>query len=98
MTVVDLLQLPPVRGKLIFSRFSNEDSMKHSLGLRLRHLFKYAKLTEVVSQNNKLFIDMPNEVPVGNIDDDVEKLLKGIFFHESEENYPKRYLTHICRE
>ena len=33
MTVADFLQLPPVRGKPIFSRFSNQDSMKHLLGL-----------------------------------------------------------------
>ena len=34
VTVADLLQLPPVRGKLIFSH-----SMKHLLGLQLWHLF-----------------------------------------------------------
>ena len=33
MTVADLLQLPPVRGKPIFSQFSDKDSMKHLLGL-----------------------------------------------------------------
>ena len=33
LTVVHLLQLPPVRGKLIFSQFSDKDSMKHLLGL-----------------------------------------------------------------
>ena len=32
---------------------------------------------------------MLNEVRVGNIDDDVEKLLKATFIHESDENYPK---------
>ena len=30
MIVADLFQLPPVRGKLIFSRFCDKDSMKHS--------------------------------------------------------------------
>ena len=39
VTVADLLQLPPVRGKLIFSQFSDKDSMKHLLGLQLWHLF-----------------------------------------------------------
>ena len=33
MSVANLLELPPVRGKLIFSRFSDKDSMKHLLGL-----------------------------------------------------------------
>ena len=88
MTVADLLQLPPVRGKLIFSQFSDKDSMKHLLGLQLWHLFQYAELTEVVRQNDQLFIDLLNKVRVGNIDDEVEKLLKARFIHESDENYP----------
>ena len=89
ITVADLLQLPPVRRKLIFSRFCGKDSMKHLLGLQLWHLFKYAELTEVVRQNDRLFIDLLNKVPAGKIDDDVEKLLKARFIHESDENYPK---------
>ena len=32
---------------------------------------------------------MLNKVQIGNIDDDVEKLLKARFIHESDENYPK---------
>ena len=35
VTVADLLQLPPVRGKIIFFQFSDKDSMKHLLGLQL---------------------------------------------------------------
>ena len=35
MTVVNLLQLPPVRIKLMFSRFCGEDSVKYLLGLQL---------------------------------------------------------------
>ena len=90
VTVADLLQLPPVSGKLIFSQFSDKDSMKHLLSyiIRLWHLFKYAELTEVVQQN-KLFINLFNNVRVGNLGDDVEKLLKARFIHESDENYPK---------
>ena len=36
VTVADLLQLPPVRGKLIFSRFSDKDSMRHLFGLAIK--------------------------------------------------------------
>ena len=78
MTVADLLQLPPVRGKRIFSQFSEKDSMKHLLGLQLQHLFKYAELTEAIRQNDKLIIELINKVRVGN-DDDVEYLLKARF-------------------
>ena len=62
--------------------------MKHLLGLQLWHLFKYAELTEVSRQNYKLFINLLNKVWVGNIDDDVESLLKARFICESDENYP----------
>ena len=57
MTVAHLLQLPPVRRKLIFSRLSNKDSIKHLLGLQLWYLFEYAELTGVVRQIDKLFVD-----------------------------------------
>ena len=51
--------------------------MKHLLGLQLWHFFKYAELTEVVSQNHKLFFDFLNKARVGNIDDDVTKFTEG---------------------
>ena len=35
MTIAELLRLPPVRGKLIFSQFYDKDSIKHLLGLQL---------------------------------------------------------------
>ena len=47
MMVADFLHLHPVRWKLIFSKFSNKDSMKHSLGMQLWHLIKYTELTEL---------------------------------------------------
>ena len=40
-------------------------------------------------QNDRLFIELLNKVRVGNIDDDVKKLLKARFIDESDENYPK---------
>ena len=39
MTVADLLELLPVKGKLVISQFSVKDSMKHLLCLQLWHLF-----------------------------------------------------------
>ena len=98
MTVGDFLQLPPVLGKFIFSLFSDKDSMKHLLGLQLWHLFKYAELTEVVRQNDKPFIDMLNKVRVGNVDDDVEQLLRAKFVCESDENYYPKDALHMYAE
>ena len=54
----DLLELPPVRRKLIFSGFYDKDSMKHLLGIQFWHLFEYGELTKVVRQNDKLIIDL----------------------------------------
>ena len=71
--------------------------MKHFSGLLLWHLLKYTELIEVVRQNNKLLVDLLNKVWVGNIDDDVEKLLKARFIHESDENYSKIAL-HVYEE
>ena len=83
ITVGDFFHLPPILGKFIFSPFSDKDSFKHLLYLQLCHLFKYAELTEVVRQNDKTFIDMLNKLRVGNVDDDVEQLLKARFVHDS---------------
>ena len=49
-------------------------------------------MTEFVRQNDKLFIELLSKVPVGNIDDDIEHLLKTTFICESDENYPKNAL------
>ena len=52
---------------------------------------------EVVRLNDKLFIYLLNKVRVGNINDDVEKLLKAKLMHESDENY-LRYSLHMYSE
>ena len=44
-----------------------------------------------------MFINLLNKAQVGNINDDVETLLKASFIHESDENYPKSTL-HIYAE
>ena len=53
--------------------------MTDLLGLQVWHLFQYAELTEIVRQNDKLFIDLFNQVRLGNIDLHAEKLLKARF-------------------
>ena len=60
--------------------------MKHLLDTKLWYLCKYAELTEILWQNDKLFINLLNKVRVGSIDDDV---LKARFIHKSDDNYAK---------
>ena len=93
--MADFLQLPPVKGKLLFSQFSNKDSNKHLLGLQLWDL--YAELSEVVRENDKVFIKLLSKFRFGSIDDNVEKLIKARFIHESGENHPKDAL-HMYKE
>ena len=50
MTVADFLQLTPVRGKCVSSRFFNKYKMKHLLRWQLLHSFKNAELTDVVKE------------------------------------------------
>ena len=98
MTVGYFLQLPPILGKFIFSHFSDKDNMKHVLDLQLWHLFKHAELTEVVRQNHKPFIDMLNKIRVGNVDHDVEQLLKARSVCDSDENYCPKDALHMYAE
>ena len=58
------------------------------MGFQLRHLFKNAKLTEVVRQSDKLFINLFNEVEVSD-DDYLEELLKTRIILESDKKYPE---------
>ena len=55
--------------------------------MQLWHLFKYVEITEDLRKNDKLFINLLNQVQVGIIDDDVDNLLKARFTHDYDENY-----------
>ena len=48
-------------------------------------------------QNDKLFIDLLNKVRDGNIYDDVEKLLKERFIHQSDKTVQKMPFTCMLR-
>ena len=72
--------------------------MKHLLGLHLWHLFKYVELTEAVRQKVEPNIDMMNKVQVGNVDDDVEQLLKTRFVSDFDENYYPKDSLHMYAE
>ena len=90
ITIGDFLQLPPVKGRFIFSQSSS--SMNQLLSLQLWHLFKYAELTEIVRQSDLMFQNLLNNVRIGEIDEQNENLLKSKFILESDKNYPNNAL------
>ena len=92
----DLYQLPPVKGKSIFS--VSDQSIDKLLSLDLWRLFTLAELTEIMRQKDDVdFIELLNKVRVGNVDEIVERKLKAKFIEKSDENYPHDCL-HIFAE
>ena len=94
----DLYQLPPVRAKPIFMFDGFSTLFQGVLSMDLWRNFKIAELTEVMRQKDDLvFINLLNKVRVGNIDNDVESLLKTRFISKSDPSYPNEAL-HIFAE
>ena len=98
LPVTDLLQLPPVLGKLVYATVDSCDSVERHLALNLWRLFQFAELTEVMRQGGDIkFIDLLNKIRVENVDEDVQKHIRESFIEESDINYPGNAL-HIFAE
>ena len=56
-------------------------------------MFQYDELTEVMRQRvDTKFIDLLNNIQVGNVDEHVQKEHKEKFIEESDTNYPENAL------
>ena len=51
-----VLQLPPVKGKHIFSQFSDNDNIKHLLGLQSWHLFQAICSLKFVHSVRRIYV------------------------------------------
>ena len=88
----DFYHLPPVRGLPVYS---STTSIKGLLTLDLWHKLKMAELTEVMRQREDYqFINIFNKIREGQIDENVELILKSRFFNKS---YPEN-ADHIFAE
>lgn len=80
----DLYQLPPVMAKSVF----DTDGLMISV-FKLWHLFKLAELSESMRQRgDTVFIDLLNNIRVGEIDVNDENLIKSRFISVNHSDYP----------
>ena len=94
----DLYQLPPVRAKPVFMFDEYSPLLQGVLRVDLWRNFKIAELTEVMRQKDEVdFIHSLNKVRVGNIDNNVENILKTCFISKNNPSYPIEAL-HIFAE
>ena len=88
LVTVDYFQLPLVKGRFIFSRFTAGRKMNEILSLQFWHLIQCDELIEVVGQSDLTSFNVLNSVHFGNVDESSEKLLKARFIEQSDKNYP----------
>ena len=91
------LQLTPVWGRSIFSWFTGANRRNQLLSLQLWHLYKNAKLTEIVTQINQTFTTMLNSAHHRTVNENTEKLLKARFTYIWQE-LSTWCMEHICRK
>ena len=91
----DLYQLPPVKGAPIYSSTHN---VKGYLSLQLWNNFEVVELTKVMRQRGDLeFRSFLNNIRVGIVDYEGEKILLSRFTAKDNPAYPKHTL-HVCRK
>ena len=71
----DLCQLPPVRAKPVFT-FNDTETMEGFISLDLWHKFRLAELDQVMRQDDEMFVNILNKIRVGEIDQNVENVIK----------------------
>ena len=90
----DFYQLPPIQQKPIYADFNDPI-------LNIAHCWRYfkiAELTEVMRQRgDQTFIDLLNNIRVGEVSKSDEQILKSRFIKENDPSYPKEAI-HIWAE
>ncbi|XP_066925712.1 uncharacterized protein [Clytia hemisphaerica] len=92
----DLYQLPPVFKDFIYKP---DCSTVHGIiGFELWRKFQIAELTEIMRQRDDIdFIDLLNQIRLGELDKEKEELLKSRFIAKDSPDYPSD-VTHIFAE
>ena len=71
----DLCQLPPVRPKPVFT-FNDTETMEEFIIMEIWHQFRLAELDQVMRQDDEIFANMLNNISVGEIDLNIEDIIK----------------------
>uniref|UniRef100_A0A7M5V9S6 ATP-dependent DNA helicase n=2 Tax=Clytia hemisphaerica TaxID=252671 RepID=A0A7M5V9S6_9CNID len=97
---VPILKKDPNNGNENKKRESHDrpSLMDELYGFELWRSFQMAELTEVMRQRDDIhFVDLLNQIRVGELDDEKEELLKSRFISKDSPNYPAD-VTHIFAE
>ena len=96
MVCGDLYQLPPGNAKPVFT-FNVTETMEGFINMDLWHKFKLAELDQVMLQDDDMFVNLLNKIRKGEIDQNVEHIIKSRFIDKNEPHYPSDVL-HIYAE
>ena len=78
----DLSQLPPVRPKPVFT-FNDTEAMEEFIIMEIWHKFRLAELDQVMRQDDEIFVNMLNNISVGEIDLNIEDIMKLCFIDKN---------------
>ena len=82
----NLCQLPLVRAKPVFT-FNDTATVQTFISMDLWCKFWLPELEQVIRQDDKVFIDMLNKGRVGEIDQNVEDVIKSRFIDKNDPRY-----------
>ena len=87
----DLCQLPPFRAKPVFT-FNDTETMGGFISINLWRNFRLAELDQVMRPDDEMFVNMLNKIRVGEIDQNVEDVIKLRFIDKNDPCYPGNIL------
>ena len=92
----DLNQLPSVNAKPVFT-FNVTETMEGFISMGLWNKFKLAERDQVMRQGDDMFVNLLNKIRKGEIDQDVERIIKLRFIDKNDPHYSGDVL-HIFAE
>ena len=89
----DLYHLQPVRAKPIFT-FNETETTEEFICSDLWQTFRLAELDQIMRQGNEKFINLLNKIRIGQIDQNIEYVIKSRFIDKDNTSYPRLVALH----